>query len=107
MLQAAILDGDFFDPFPFFKNGLCFFEVDSSRRHIVQALMKAFVVIVFDKDGYLFLKLSRQVVIVQQNSVFQRLMPALDLPLCLGMIGRAADMLDFLSSSHSDRSPEI
>lgn len=95
MLQATILDGKLFDPFPFFKNFLSSCEVDIGRREVVQALMHASVVIVFDEGGYLHLKLSREIVIVQKDPVLQRLMPTLDLSLCLGMIRRATDMLDF------------
>ncbi len=49
MLQATILDGDFFDPFPFFQNVLRSSEVDIRRREIVEALMQAFVVIAFNE----------------------------------------------------------
>ena len=96
MLQATILDGDLFDPFPFFQNGLSSSEVDIRRREIVQALMRAFVVIVFDEDRDLHFEFPRQIVIVQEDPVFQCLMPTLDLTLRLRMIRRAADMIDFL-----------
>ena len=95
MLQATILDGELFDPFPFFKNGLSSSEVDIRRREVVQALMQAFVVISFDEGGDLLLKLSRKIIIVQKDPILQCLMPTLDLPLCLGMIRRTTDMLDF------------
>ena len=91
ILQATILDGDLFDLFPFFQNGLSSSEVDIRRREIVQALMQAFVVIVFDEGRDLLLEFPRQIVIVQEDPVFQCLMPTLDLTLRLRMIGRAAD----------------
>lgn len=95
MLQASILDGELFDPFPFFQIGLSSSEVDIRWREVVQALMQAIVVIISQEGRDLLLKFSRQIVIVQQEPVLQRLMPALNLPLCLRMIRRATDMFDF------------
>jgi hypothetical protein len=95
MLQVSILDCELFDPFPFFKNVLSSSEVDIGRREIVQVLLQVLVVISFNEGGDLRIKLSRKIIIVQKNPVLQRLMPPLDLPLCLGMIRRATDMLEF------------
>jgi hypothetical protein len=67
MLQATILDGKLFDPFPFFKNGLSSSEVDIRRREVVQALMQTFVVISCDECGDLLLKLLRKIIIVQKD----------------------------------------
>ena len=52
------------------------------------------VVILLDKGFNLGLKRARQVVVFQQDAILHGLVPALDLALCLGMGGRAADMMD-------------
>ncbi len=50
MLQAAFLDCQFLDLFPFSENGFSPVEVDVGRRDVVQALMVAVVVVVLDKS---------------------------------------------------------
>lgn len=50
MLPVKILDGGLFDPFPFFQNVLSSSEVDIPRREVVQALIQAFVFIIFEED---------------------------------------------------------
>ncbi len=57
--------------------------------------MQSSKVVIVNEGGDLLLHFSRKIVIVQQDSVFHRLMPALNLPLRLGMIGREPDMFDF------------
>jgi len=74
MLQASILDDVLFNPFPFFQNVLSSSKVDIHLREIVKALMQAFVVVVFDEDRDLLLKLSWQIVIIQEDPLLQRLM---------------------------------
>ena len=54
--------------------------------------MVATVVVVIDELADLFFQITRQVLVLQQDSVFKRLMPTLDLALCLGMIWRATDV---------------
>ena len=49
--------------------------------------MIAVVVVMLDKGRDGRLKLALQIVIFQQNAVLEGLVPALDLALCLGMIG--------------------
>ena len=49
MLQATILDGALFERFSSFQNGPSSSEVDIRRREVVQALMQALIVIVFDE----------------------------------------------------------
>ena len=49
VLQAAIFDGLSFDPFALFEDGLGSPEVGIGGRHIVQALVIALVVVVFDE----------------------------------------------------------
>ncbi len=59
--------------------------------------MRALVVIVFHEGRDLLLEFPTGLKIVKKVLLLQRLMPKLNLSLCLGMIGRAADVLDFLN----------
>ncbi len=94
MHQAAVLDGFAFDALTFKQAGLPPAEIDIGRGQVVQAFVVAPVVIPLDKGRALSLQRARQVVILQQDAVLHGLMPAFDLALCLGMRGRAADMLN-------------
>ena len=60
--------------------------------------MIASVVVVLDKCGDLSFKVAGQIIVLQQNSVFERLVPALDLSLSLRMIWRAAHMAHVLTA---------
>ena len=71
-------------------------EVGVSWSDVVDAFMVALVVIVIDESVDLVFEVAGQVIIFQQDPVFQRLMPALDLALCLRVIRRATDMVHFL-----------
>jgi hypothetical protein len=53
----------------------------------------AVVVVMIDKGGDGRLRFALQVVVFQKNAVLEGLVPALDLALRLGMIGRAAHMI--------------
>jgi hypothetical protein len=66
MLHATIFLGEPFDRFHFFRNGRPSSEVDIRRREIVQALMQAFVVIVFHEDQDLLPGFPRQIVILRR-----------------------------------------
>ena len=59
-------------------------KVGIGRGDVAQALVVATVVVVVDEMAGLFFQITRQVIILQQDSVFQRLMPTLDLALGLG-----------------------
>ena len=96
MLQATICDGLALDPFAFEEDGVGAPEVDVSRSEIVEALVIAVMVVVLDEGGDLAFEIAGQVVILEQDAVFERLVPALDLALGLRMIGRSTDMLDVL-----------
>ena len=96
MLQATVCDGLALDPFAFEEDGLGPPEVDVSRSEIVEALVIAGMVVMLDEGGDLAFEIAGQVVVLKQDSVLERLMPALDLALGLRMIRRAADMLDVL-----------
>lgn len=67
-------------------------EVDIGRRDVFQALVISFVIVIRHKAFDLTLQVTRQEVIFQQDSVFQRLVPSLDFSLRLRMIRRAAHM---------------
>src|SRR5262245_26780523 len=97
MLQAAIGDGLAFDPFAFEQNGLAAFEVDVGWSEIAEALVVAAMVVVLDESRDLAFEIARQVVVFQQDAVLQRLMPAFDLALCLGMVGCTANVLHALA----------
>ena len=96
MLQAAVLDCVAFDPFSFQQDGLPASEVDVGGRKVFQALVIALVIVVFDEPADAGVEITRQIVVLQQDAVLQRLMPAFDLALCLRMIGRATNMCHIL-----------
>ncbi len=96
MLQATICDCLAFDPFAFEEDGLGPPEVDVSRSEIVEALVIAGMVVVLDEGGDLAFEIAGQVVVLKQDAVLERLMPALDLALGLRMVRGSADMLDVL-----------
>jgi hypothetical protein len=77
MLQAAALDCVSFDPFSFPQDCLTATEVDVGRCQIAQALMIASVVVMFDEPADAGFKIARQVVVLEQDAVLERLMPAL------------------------------
>jgi hypothetical protein len=92
MLQAPVCDGGTLDLQTLGEDclGSPEVEVDVSRREIIYALVIADVVIMVDEGAYLPFKVARQVIVFEQDSVLQGLMPALDLSLGLGMIRRPA-----------------
>ena len=86
MLQATVCDCLAFDPFAFEEDGLGAPEVDVSRSEIVEALVIAVMVVVLDEGGDLAFEIAGQVVVLKQDAILERLMPALDLPLGLWVI---------------------
>ncbi len=56
VLQAPVLDGLSFDPFPFQKDGLSAPKLDIGGRKIIQALVIALVIVVLDECAELFLR---------------------------------------------------
>ena len=97
MLQAALLDCPFLDPFPFSENGFVATEVDVGRCDVVQALVVALVVVVIDEGPDLAFEITGYVVVLEQNPVLHGLVPPLDLALGLRVEWRAADMRHFLT----------
>jgi hypothetical protein len=96
MLQATVCDCLSFDPFAFEEDGLRPSEVDVGRREIAQALVIAGMVVMSHEGGDLTFEIAGQVIVLEQDAVLERLMPALDLALGLRVIGGAADVLYFL-----------
>ena len=86
VLQATICDCLAFDPFAFEEDGLGAAEVDVSRSEIAEALVIAGMVVVLDEGRDLAFEIAGQVVMLEQDAVLERLMPALDLALGLRMI---------------------
>ena len=84
MLQATVCDGVAFDALTFCEDGLSSAEVDISRGQIVDALVTADMIVMFDEGGDLPLEIARQVIVVEQDTVLQGLMPALDLAVVWG-----------------------
>jgi hypothetical protein len=96
VLQAPMFDGLPFDPFALLDDGLGPAEVGVGGRHVVQALVVAPVIVVLDERRDLAFEVSGQEVVLQQDAVFQRLVPALDLTLGLRMERGAANMAHVL-----------
>ena len=65
--------------------------------NLAEALMVMIVVVTIDGGGDLSLKITGQAISFEQDAVFQRLMPALDLASDLGVTPRAANMIDVFS----------
>ncbi len=97
MQQAALLDGLSLDALAFGQDGLPAAEVDIGGCEVAEALVSAAMVVVLDESLDFRLQLARQVVVLEQDAVLQRLMLALDLALGLRVAGRAANMLDLLA----------
>ena len=93
MQQASSGDGLSFDPFPFDEDGLAASEVDIGRCEVAQALVVAQMIVVGDEGSDLGFEVTWQVVVFEQDAVLQGLMPALDLALGLGMMGRPAHVV--------------
>jgi hypothetical protein len=86
--QVAIGDCLSFDPFPFDQNGLAPAEVDVGGRQVGDALVISQVIVVGDEGRDLGFEIARQVIVLEQDTVLERVMPALDLALGHRMIRR-------------------
>ena len=93
MAQAPLEHGFPFDLLSLFQDLLCAPEVDVGGRQVSKALVVAMVVVMFDKGADLALEVSGQEVMLEQNTVLHGLVPPLDLALCLGGVGGAADII--------------
>ena len=94
MLQAPQFDSASLDPFSLQQDGLASAEVDVGRRQIVDALVIAAMIVALDEGRDLGLEIAREEVVLQQDAVLQRLVPALDLALGLRMARRTAGVID-------------
>jgi hypothetical protein len=83
MQQAAVLDGLAFDVGSGAQDGGAAAEVDVGGGEILQALVRAVVVVVLGEGCDLRLEVAGQVVVLEQDPVFQGLVSALDLALGL------------------------
>jgi hypothetical protein len=92
VLQSSLFDGVAFDPFPFQEDGLASAEVDVGRPQVLQAFVVASVIVALDEARDLGFEITRQVVVLEQDAVLERLVPALDLALGLGMARSTANM---------------
>ena len=96
VLQASGFDSVAFDPFSFQQDGLTTPEVDISRRQVADALVVPEMIVVGDEVADLLLEVTGEIIVLEQDAVLERLVPALDLALRLGMQRRAADMIHAL-----------
>ena len=97
MLQAALSDCLFLDPFPFSQDGFVPAEVNVSRCDVAQALVVALVVIVIDEGLDLAFEIAWQVIVLQQEAVFHCLMPTFDLALGLRVERSTAHIIHLLT----------
>ncbi len=94
MQQAAVLDGLSLDRFSPFQNEPPASGINIGRREVADALVVSAVVVVIDEGADLRLQVAGQEVVLEQDPILHRLMPALDLALRHRMIGRAAHVFD-------------
>ena len=97
VIQAAFLDGQFFDFSPSLDNGLIPAEVDVGGGEVGDAFVVAVVVVALDERADGGLEVARQIVVLQQNAALQGLMPALDFALGLRMVWCTADVIHALT----------
>ena len=76
MLQATVCDCLALDPFAFEEDGLGAPEVDVSWGKIVEALVIAGMIVMRHEGGDLVFEVAGQVVVLKQDAVLERLMPA-------------------------------
>ena len=77
MVQATVLDDQFLDLLPPFDNGGVAPEVGVGWCDVVQALVVAVVIVVIDEGADLVFEIPWQIIVLQQNAVFQGLISAL------------------------------
>ena len=86
----AVFEGLPFDEVSPFQNALAASEVDVGWGEVVQALVIPAVVIVRDELADAGFEFVGQIVIFEQDEIFHRAVPALDLALRHGMVRPAA-----------------
>lgn len=93
MAQAPLEHGFSFDLLSLFQDLRIAPEVDIGGRQVSEALVVALVVVVVDEGGDLAFQVSRQEVMLEQDAVLHRLVPALNFALGLWVVGCATNML--------------
>ena len=78
-------------PFPFDQNGLATSEVDVGGRQITDALVATSVVVVGDEGLDVGFEIARQIIVLEQDAVFQGLMRYYEV---IGMAKTCHDMRD-------------
>ena len=96
MLQAAVLDCQFLDLFPFSDDGFVSPEVDIRRCDVAQTFVVTLVIIILHECPDLTFKVAGQIIVFQKDGVFHGLVPALDFTLSLRMERRTANMIHLL-----------
>ena len=71
-------------------------EVDVCGRKVVDALVVSLMIVMIDECVDLRFEVCWKKVVLQQDAVFQGLVPSLDLALCLRVIWRSPDVSYFL-----------
>ena len=107
MLQASGFDGVAFDPFSFQQDSLAASGVNVGWRQVADTLVVPEMVVVGDEVADLLLEITGQVVVLEQNAVLERLVPALDLALRLMMQRSPLTWSMPFCSSQSARSPAV
>ena len=97
MQQAAFLNGLGFDLLSSFSDSVRSPQVDVSGGEVAEALMVAVMVVVIDEVPDGCFQGSRQVVVLEQDTVLEGLVPALDLALSLWVSRSAADVVHALA----------
>ena len=92
MLQAPVFLRLAFDPFSLQQDCFAASKVDVGGCEIAEALVVTVVIVVTDEVSNLRFQVTWQIVVFEQDAVFERLVPALDPSLCHRMIGRTADV---------------
>ena len=92
VLQAPMFDGLSLDPFSLSDDRGSPAEVGVGGCHVAQALVIALVIVVLDEGRDLSFEIAGQEVVLEQDPVFQRLVPAFDLALGLRMERRSSHM---------------
>ena len=93
MVQAAVFDCQLFDLFSPFNDSGVSAEVGVGRGDVFQTFVVAVVIVMIDELADLVFKITRQIIVLQQDAVLQGLVPAFNLALSLRMVGRTARVL--------------
>jgi len=105
--EASALNGLSFDPFLFQQDCCDSPEVDIGGCQVADGLVGTPDLVVIDEGLDLGLEITGHIIVLEQDVVVQRLVPALDLALGLGMEGSAQDVPGAASLSHSARSAAV